>query len=239
MLKKILISPPFGDYITRPYATNVCGTRTTLPRSGLRSRVAKTLRWTRRGWVNQIGLTNDGIRSVKFEPTCMYSVAAIRPYDWHVFLEVIPAGSMVELNLGCPNMVNLIGGPFEEFIKKYSVVSAKLPHTGNKPPLNYIERLHRQGIRLFHISNTKSTERGGLSGRELKWWNPAAIGMTKKYFPDVEIIAGGGIYSPQDVYDYYHAGADYYSLSTIWFTPWRVPAVVRAIHAITGENGGT
>lgn len=42
------------------------------------------------------------------------------------------------------------------------------------------------------------------------------------------MIAGGGIYGPQQLRQYQRAGAQHFSLATIWFTPWRVAKVVAA-----------
>ena len=43
---------------------------------------------------------------------------------------------------------------------------------------------------------------------------------------DVTIIAGGGIYTKQDVIDYRNAGADDFSISTAWITkPWNVKEI--------------
>jgi dihydroorotate dehydrogenase len=83
-------------------------------------------------------------------------------------------------------------------------------------------------VKLLHCSNTISTERGGESGKRLKALNLPIVERVAKRFPTIPIIAGGGIYSPQDVVDYRNAGATLFSLSTVFFTPWRVPAILKA-----------
>ena len=80
------------------------------------------------------------------------------------------------------------------------------------------------------MSNTIPTEKGGISGRQLKEVNlPLVEKVANMGLQGTAIIAGGGIYSPQDVRDYRNAGVTSYSLSTIWFTPWKVPSVYKEI----------
>ena len=55
------ISAPFGNYIKRKDAISVTGTWTVHPRPGRLSQIIKTLRYTKTGWRNQLGLRNPGI----------------------------------------------------------------------------------------------------------------------------------------------------------------------------------
>ena len=55
------ISAPFGNYLKFKNAVSVTGTWTYKPRPGLFKQVVKTLRYTRNGWRNKIGLRNRGI----------------------------------------------------------------------------------------------------------------------------------------------------------------------------------
>lgn len=229
-LKPILISPPFGSRLPKfDWATSVCGSYTVHPRPGLWGQVARTLRPVRGGWINQIGLRNVGIRNIKFDADNIYSLCALEEDDYGVFYDVVPEDVPIEINLGCPNTEKL--PPITDlspFVDKHPLVIVKLP------PHNiarvWMSRCYKMGVRYFHLCNTLPTKDGGVSGEQLKFWSLRYIDhAVKHYKPFIKIIAGGGIYSPEDVQLYKDAGADYYSLSTAWFTPWKIPAIKKAI----------
>ena len=58
-----------------------------------------------------------------------------------------------------------------------------------------------------------------MSGRELIPYTEKFIKYIKKYYPSIEIIAGGGIQSEKDIENYLNLGADHISLGTICFNP--------------------
>ena len=76
------------------------------------------------------------------------------------------------------------------------------------------------------------TKKGGVSGAKLKKRNLQLVKFVSNNY-NFEIIAGGGIYTPQDVRDYAEAGAKHFSLSTVWFTPWRVKKVIEEIKRVS------
>ena len=80
------ISAPFGNYIKRKDAISVTGTWTVHPRPGRLSQIIKTLRYTRTGWRNQLGLRNPGILHalVKHQTDDVLSVANLEPRDWYI-----------------------------------------------------------------------------------------------------------------------------------------------------------
>ena len=55
------ISAPFGNYLKFKNTISVTGSWTVQPRPGLYKQIAKTLRYTKTGWRNKIGLRNKGI----------------------------------------------------------------------------------------------------------------------------------------------------------------------------------
>ena len=55
------ISAPFGNYLKFKNTISVTGSWTIQPRPGLYKQIAKTLRYTKTGWRNKIGLRNKGI----------------------------------------------------------------------------------------------------------------------------------------------------------------------------------
>jgi dihydroorotate dehydrogenase len=227
MIREFLISPPFGNYLRHPRCTTVRGSFTARPRPGLVYHTLKTLRPTRGGWVNRVGLRNGGIAKVNFTRTdCVYSLVGLDRDDWEVMLDYVPRGAMIEVNLGCPNVHEYgIELPvLRSYCDRSATVSAKLPpNVGEDVAALYLD----QGVSYLHLSNTVPTPRGGESGAALKKINLPLVERMRKRFPDVRIIAGGGIYGLDDVEAYRRAGADHFSLSTLWFRPWR------ALHLLT------
>ena len=57
------ISEPFGNYVKPKKAISVTGTWTLNPRSGRFLQIIKTLRYTKQGWCNKLGLRNKGIKN--------------------------------------------------------------------------------------------------------------------------------------------------------------------------------
>src|SRR3989338_10749065 len=105
-MKSFLISAPFGNYITHKKCTSVCGTYTLHKRGTWIKRLyraIKTIRPIKNGWVNNMGLQNPGINSIKkFDPEKIYSITAIEGEEWDGLINLIPKEIAVELNLSCP-----------------------------------------------------------------------------------------------------------------------------------------
>ena len=252
----IYISPPFGNYITLKGCISIVGTFTYFRRKGLISQVLKTLRPVKGGWRNSIGLRNKGIINIyKFNPDTVYSICALKHtpnrydlpahmqrYQWDTMMDYLPPSLPIELNIGCPNvtdMAEISDFQLGKYINKFDNLTVKVPPSAT---LGYIESLWHMGIKKFHLSNTlpvhKYTDNGilcyGLSGYPLKEKNlPLVEKVANMKLNGISIVAGGGIYTPQDVRDYHNAGATDYSLSTIFFTPWRVPSVLQEIRKVS------
>jgi hypothetical protein len=58
---KKFIAAPFGNYIKTKNTISVSGSWTVEKRTGRIIQIAKTLRYTKKGWVNKIGLRNPGV----------------------------------------------------------------------------------------------------------------------------------------------------------------------------------
>lgn len=197
------------------------GSYTLRPRSGLIWNTLKSLRPIRGGWVNRIGLRNKGIDSqrFKFGSSRIYSIVGIEPDDWEEMFYSIPDWVPLELNLGCPNVHEYgIDPRILGYFCQHGKVGVKLPATDKVDAV--AEMAMEAGVAYLHCSNTIPTPRGGESGRRLKQLNLPVIERLRNRYPTVPIVAGGGIYSSQDVADYASAGATNFSLSTIWFRPW-------------------
>lgn len=236
-LLPILIAAPFGNHIRREWASSVGGTFTYKPRPGLWKQVLKTLRPYQNGWINNIGLRNPGIGTVTY-PTKfdVLSIGAIQQADFNLFLEEIPCINIIELNLSCPNVdvAQISDHLLGEYKKKFYDVIVKLP-PDDIFCRRMVDRAVKAGITTFHCCNTIPTDKGGVSGPLLKLRTIPIIEKIRASHPDITIIGGGGIYTPDDVKDYYNAGADHYSLATIFLTPWKVKPVRKMIEFVSGD----
>lgn len=234
-LKKIIISPPFGNYIHLPFATAVKGSYTWERRPGLAGQVIKTLRPLHGGYVNRIGLRNKGIRNVSFSPDHLYSIVGMTPEEWDCLIDYLPPHLKVEVNVGCPNgWKNCISDrQIQQLVRCFSHTNLKLPPLIT---LEDIKRLVDLGVQNVHLCNTLPTKWGGESGKRLKEVVLPLITQVKSAFPNLNIIAGGGIYTYQDGLDYLQAGACSLSLSTIWFNPLRAFYVSTKINRLLQEK---
>lgn len=230
MLKTFLISPPFGNWITRSYATSVHGSFTWQRRAGLLYHTVRSLRPTKEGWVNQIGLRNRGLRSVHFNINRIYSLVGLDDGDWERMRDYCPATITPEVNIGCPNVHDYGIAPktLQTYCQKFNLVIVKLPPTEQVDDIAAM--CIEQGVRYLHLCNTIPTERGGESGARLfRQTLPIVERLADRYATAATIIAGGGLYGPRQLEQYQRAGATHFSLATIWFTPWRVAKVVASL----------
>ena len=78
----------------------------------------------------------------------------------------------------------------------------------------------------IHACNTLPIDKGGLSGKELVPYTSKFVKQIKDSYPDIEVIAGGGIDSLKDI-DYYKSiGADHVSLGTVCFNPLKLRKLI-------------
>ena len=241
LLKPIIISPPFGTYINVSWATSVKGTWTVSPRPGSKIlRAMKTIRKVDGGWVNKMGLLNNGIQNYSLDrDDVIYSITSTTGEDanwgseWDMFFPLMPQDKIIELNLSCPNAILKVINQrhLEKFHDNCKLVIVKLP-PDNKEAMSIVRDAVSVGITHFHCCNTLPSEKGGISGNAVKNRALFLIMNIKREFPETTVIGGGGIYTPQDVRDYREAGADHFSLATIWFTPWKVDKVIEEIYRL-------
>jgi dihydroorotate dehydrogenase len=225
------ISAPFGNYLQytnflsgKPIIS-VTGTFTVKPRPGLVKQIIKTLRYTKTGWRNQLGLRNPGIFQGidNTAPHNVMSIASLEPNDWKILYEIIPKNMSVELNISCPNVdahPNLTKA-FAKDERKWCIV--KVPPTITKKQVDKIINL---GYNTIHASNTIPTQKGGLSGKMIVPYTMNIIDYIKNKHDSVTVIAGGGITCKQDAQNYFDAGADHIGLGTVCFTPWKIRGIV-------------
>lgn len=228
----ICIAPPFGSYF-RPRGTlPVIGSFTLEARSGRTGQILRTFRPVSGGWVNAIGLRNPGLTQLEYKPGVVFSLAGIDDGDWEkmyawLYVQKWPAYA-IELNLSCPN-IEKYGHPWgRKTIELFTelpnaLISAKLPPTDAVGDL--VEICLEAGIRYIHLSNTLPSLRGGISGDQLRAVNLPIVEHIAREFPEVQIIAGGGIYTAYHARQYRDAGAKHLSLGTVFMNPirgWRL-----------------
>ena len=223
-MKKILISPPFSNIVPSHLNLNlILGTYTLKRRPG-RIRVITSLRKIKNGWLNKVGLRNPGITRFK-KKNSYVSISLEHSKEWDYFKKILKNKKKkhnikgLEFNVSCPNykVSNINYNIIKEAKKIFKVVIIKLPHDITKKKIKYFIELDAD---YLHISNTKSTQDGAMSGKCLIKKNIENIRFIKNISKQ-KVIAGGGIYSFKDFKKYYDAGADVFSLSTVFFNPIR------------------
>ena len=228
MIKKIILSPPFSNlYPDINCATKIIGTYTKEKRSGLH-RVLTTLKYKNKAFYNNVGLKNPGIDKVKSNNTRIISVSLLKENDWFYIREVLSKNvsmSGIEFNISCPNarVQNLNEHILNDAKKITENVIIKLPHGID---INQAQKYIDIGCNFFHVSNTRKTSDGAMSGRKLKNNNLSLIYKLKLKEENFKIIGGGGIYNINDINDYKIAGADFFSLSTALLNPYSVYKII-------------
>lgn len=235
-MKRFLISPPFGNWVSHPKCTRVLGSFTWERRPGLLYHTLRSFRPVSGGWINQIGLRNKGIRSVRFNPKHIYSLVGLADGDWERMLDYCPAGLKVEINLGCPNVHEYGIHPktLAEYCKKFTVIAKLSP---GRRVYDVADMCMENGVSYLHCSNTIPTPQGGISGLPLLNVNMMIVCTLADSYPG-KIIAGGGIYDSDYLRMYAIGGATHFSLSTVWMTPWRVSSIMNCgIETAEVKNG--
>ena len=225
------ISAPFGNYLQytnflsgRPIVS-VTGTFTVKPRPGLAKQIIKTLRYTKTGWRNKLGLRNPGIFKGldNTAPHNVMSIASLEPNDWRILYEIVPKNMNVELNISCPNVDAHpdLTKSFAKDQRPWCIV--KVPPTITNKQIDKIVKL---GYTQIHASNTFPTAKGGLSGDVIVPHTLRILEYIKSTHPHVEVIAGGGVKDKASANRYIDAGADHISLGSVCFTPWKIHSIV-------------
>lgn len=233
-MEKFLISPPFGNYLSFALTTPIRGTFTYERRGSWLYklwRIVKTVRPIPGGWRNSIGFQNPGIESIRtWDPSAIYSIGAVADGEWEKLLEVIPEFVKLEINMGCPNLdahPQITGDCVQKFIAKHPLVIFKL--TYSPEVFSEIKFLIDNGAGYLHLFNTLPNPKGGESGKRVQRVALEAISQTKAKHPQVKIVGGGGIYTAEDIERYKRAGADYFSLGSVFFNPLQTANLLRNI----------
>tara|TARA_B100000579_G_scaffold422333_1_gene424234 strand:- start:1336 stop:2013 length:678 start_codon:yes stop_codon:yes gene_type:complete len=224
---KKFIAAPFGNYIKTSNTISVTGSWTVEKRTGRIKQIAKTLRYTKKGWVNKIGLRNPGLKYglKNHQENEVFSVAGIDRDDWKVFSELIPENINLEINMSCPN----VESHFTDGIEDFSYDSREW-YIGKISPLTTFEELdiyiNNFNFKQIHACNTLPVDKGGLSGKELMPYTSKFIKHIRENYPYVEIIAGGGISNENDINYYSELGAHHVSFGTVCFNPLKLKGLL-------------
>mgnify|MGYP000855579401 FL=1 len=229
----MFVSAPFGNYIKPIGCIPVTGTYTLHPRGNRVWSAIKSLRYNtkHKGWMNNMGLPNPGVkvgleRHINGE---VLSIAEIERNDFKKLYREIPEGINVELNLSCPNIRNLPWDSTEIFARnseKRKWCICKVSPTVTPEDLEFL--ITKLGFTQIHASNTLPIQGcGGLSGRTLIPYTLDIIRLIREEWPEVTIIAGGGVDSFGAVYEYLNEGADHVSLGSVCFNPFKLRKILK------------
>ena len=180
-----------------------------------------------------MGLPNPGVkvgleRHIRGE---VLSIAEIERNDFKKLYSLIPERMSVELNLSCPNIRNLPWDSTEIFARnseKREWCICKVSPTVTPEDLEFL--ITKLGFTQIHASNTLPIQGyGGLSGRTLIPYTLDIIRLIREEWPEVTIIAGGGVDNFGAVYEYLNGGADHVSLGSVCFNPFKLRKILKKV----------
>ena len=232
----IFIAAPFGNHIKPKGTIPVTGTFTLHPRGNVLWSGLKSLRWNSslQGWTNNLGLPNPGLkkgleRHIYGE---VLSIAEIERNDFKKLYNLIPERMGVELNLSCPNLEKSLPWDSTEIFARTKEnrewCICKVSPTVTPEDLEFL--ITKLGFTQIHASNTLPIQGcGGLSGQTLIPYTLDIIQLIKEEWPEVTIIAGGGVDNFGAVYEYLNEGADHVSLGSVCFNPLALRKILKKI----------
>ena len=239
----IFIAAPFRNYLNTKHTVSVHGTFTLYPQGNRFWAVLKSLRYTKEGWINRLGLPNPGLIKGLDKLTNIHdnviSIAEVNRNEFQKMNKILPSTASLELNLSCPNTKYL---PWDH-IKQFPNKDRKWCIAKMSPlsPPEEIEYVINQGFRQLHFSNTLPHKRGGLSGKTLIPYTKKLIRLVRDDFKsiDIEIIAGGGVTTKQDIEEYLNEGADHISIGSGWFRPLKMRKLINENYTIFRDTRST
>lgn len=249
MLRRLILSAPFGNYLHFDLATSTLGTFTCANRGGFLYRLWRVLRTVRpyprlQACVNKLGLPNPGLHWLEERcqndtvyrqrfHQCIVSVAGHNLHEWICLLQTaslfMPAA--LEMNVSCPNCP---GSDTSDYAQVFQVAARieeelQVELIVKLPPVGYLPLLRKAldaGLRSFHCCNTLPTPGGGLSGKPLKPFSLQAVQDTRnlahaKGYALKTLIGGGGVTTWEDAQDYLKTGATNVAVGSVLFLPWK------------------
>jgi len=227
----IFIAAPFGNYIRTKNSISVHGTFTLYPQGNRVWSVLKSLRPSKEGWTNRLGLPNPGIAKGLFKASIndVISIAEVNRNEFQEMNKIIPQATSIELNLSCPNSKILPWDHIKQWPNKdRKWCIAKMSPLTTPEEIEYVLN---QGFRQLHFSNTLPHKKGGLSGKSLIPYTKRLINIVRDDFKsyNIEIIAGGGVTTKEDITEYINEGADHISIGSGWFRPLKMRKLIYEI----------
>jgi len=234
-LNEMFVAAPFGNYIKPIGCIPVTGTFTLHPQGNKVWSAAKSLRYStkHKGWMNNMGLPNPGVKVGLHKHILgeVLSIAEIERNDFKKLYSLIPEGMDIELNLSCPNVRNLPWDSAESFARnseKRKWCICKVSPTVTPEDLEFL--ITKLGFTQIHASNTLAIPGcGGLSGQTLIPYTLDIIRLIREEWPEVTIIAGGGVADFSGVYEYLKEGADHVSLGSVCFNPFKLRKILKKV----------
>ena len=233
----IFVSAPFGNYIKPKGTVPVTGTFTLHSNGGnVLWSVVKSLRWnaSSQGWTNNLGLPNSGIEIGlrKTSVSEVLSIAEIERNDFKKLHDIIPTEQSLELNLSCPNIGKSLpwdsAEVFAQTKEKRKWCICKVSPTVTPEELEFL--ITKLGFTQIHASNTLPIQGcGGLSGQTLIPYTVEIIKLIREEWPEVTVIAGGGVRDFGAVYEYLNKGADHVSIGSVCFNPFKLRKLLKKI----------
>ena len=234
-MNEMFVAAPFGNYIKPIGCIPVTGTFTLHPQGNKVWSAAKSLRYStkHKGWMNNMGLPNPGVKVGLHKHILgeVLSIAEIERNDFKKLYREIPEGMDIELNLSCPNLSNrnLPWDSAESFARnseKRKWCICKVSPTVTPEDLEFL--ITKLGFTQIHASNTLPLQGcGGLSGQTLIPYTLDIIRLIREEWPEVTIIAGGGVADFSGVYEYLKEGADHVSLGSVCFNPFKLRKILK------------
>lgn len=232
-ISRLIISAPMGNWLRYSGVTSTIGTFTLARRPGRLWQILRTLRysWRTGAFTNKLGLRNPGIKWLRDEVATsrifihdkILSIHGFNHTEWNeLFSFAFPMGpAAVELNYSCPNVVDQANG-FDEACDIFKIAREhsepfKVPIIVKVSPITWekdIDSGVRAGLTNFHCFNTLPVPGGGMSGRPLMALYPQLIKQVRARFPDIKIIAGGGVRHGGDMLTYRECGADHVAVGS-------------------------
>ena len=230
----IFVAAPFGNWVKPTGTIPVCGTYTLNSRGNVLWSVLRTLRWNSKlqGWTNNLGLPNPGVRvglqqHIRGE---VLSIAEIEKNAFKKLYEKIPTDQSVELNLSCQSLGKSLPWDSTEIFarnkEKRKWCICKVSPTVTPEDLEFL--ITKLGFTQIHASNTLPLPgSGGLSGQTLMPYTLEIIKLIREEWPEVTVIAGGGVKNWQNVYRYLHEGADHVAIGSLAFNYFKIRKLLK------------
>jgi len=241
----LYLSPPFSNYALfhLKNVIPILGTFTVHKQPGKYTQILNTMRYSscHNGWINKVGLCNNGIDTgiQKIRKNKIISIYMSSEKDKDYMLSRIPSKTKIEINMSYHSLSSMKMSSLEIFPSYFTDPIIKLSPT---TPIYDITQLYDMGFNNFHCSGTLPTLRGDLSGPSLIPYNIKIIQYLRyieRCDKPINIIAGGGVQSFDDINCYKDCGANDISISTLCINPYKLYRLINQYYDTIDRGTGT